>query len=77
MRIPPPLCSNCIVNLERRFAESRHGLLLAYCVHHDVLARLTIADHVPVHWVADHPVTAEAAEAELAASRREAHRQAN
>lgn len=78
MKIPPPLCRRCLEAADvGLFRQASDGVLLVHCQHHAVLARVTVADHVPVHWIADHPVTAEAAADELAASRREAHRQAN
>ena len=78
MRIPPPLCRHCLeaADLEL-FRQAPDGLALIYCEHYRTLVHVTVAGHVPVHWVADHPCTPEAAADELAKSRRELHRAAN
>jgi hypothetical protein len=78
MKIPPPLCRRCLEAADLNlFYQAGDGLVLLHCPHLAVLVRVTVADHVPVHWVADHPVTPEAAAAQLAELRGQAHQGAN
>jgi hypothetical protein len=78
IRLPPPLCRRCLEAADvELFHQAADGVLLLYCVHHQVLARVTVADHVPAHWVCDHPCSPEAAERQVSESRSQAHQGAN
>lgn len=78
MRIPPPMCRACLEAADIvTFRQASDGTVLLHCAHLAVLVHVTVKDGCPVHWVADHPVSAQAAAEQLAESRRQAQRGAN
>lgn len=78
MKFPPPMCRACLEAADVDvFCQASDGVVLLYCSHRQVLARITVKDGCPVHWICDHPCSAQAAEQQLVASRRQAHGEAN